>query len=109
METQRLRNLTTGKLHTDIGFVYQDLEFITGMKGLMTHMLPNVLRAVKPWLKEKVSDTNYWDGEYSPDLKGGYPLEAMNDSERKEMLNRYADLPHPFSNMGEKKVIAIKV
>lgn len=100
MEKQRLRNLTTGRLHTEVNFIYQDLEFITGMEGLMTHMLPNVMRSVEPWLREKVTDSEYWDDEYKPELRGEYQLEPMNQAERGEMLKRYAALPHPFELLG---------
>ena len=55
MDIQRLRNGATGKLHTDIGHVYEDLEIITGEKGLMTHMLPRVCNAVRPWLQKVFS------------------------------------------------------
>ena len=97
METQRLRNLTTGRLHTDMSHIYEDLEFITGMEGLMTHMLPNVMRAVEPWLKEKVTDEKYWDGEHDPEHVGQFELQPMNESERKAMEVRYLALPHPFA------------
>ena len=101
MEKQRLRNLTTGRLHTDVSFIYQDLEFITGMEGIMTHMLPNVSRAVTPWLKKQVKDAEYWDGQYKPELKGEHPIAPMNTREREEMLNIYNGLPSPFSSNKE--------
>lgn len=97
MDKQRLRNLTTGFLHTDVGYIYQDLEFITGMGGIMTHMLPNILRAVEPWLRVKVTDQEYWDDEYKPELTGNYDLQPMDEQERELMLERYSALPHPFA------------
>ena len=45
MDVQRLRNLTTGRLHTEIGHVYEDLGRIAGDDGIMTHMIPRVMRA----------------------------------------------------------------
>lgn len=98
MNVQRLRNLTTCRLHTDIGHVYQDLQFITGEPGLMTHMLPNVLRATEPWLKTKVTDPKFWDGEYDVTQTGEFDLEPMNNVERAEFQQRYLALPHPFSS-----------
>jgi hypothetical protein len=99
IEAQRLRNLTTGRLHTDIGHVYQDLEFITGEKGLMTHMLPNVMRAVEPWLKEQVTDEKFWDGEFDTDHSGEEFLRPMSEKERVEFFKRYEALPSPFERM----------
>lgn len=61
MDSQRLRNLTTGRLHTEIGHVYEDLEMIIGEEGLMTHMLPRVRDSVLPWLKEHVTESRFWD------------------------------------------------
>jgi len=96
MNKQRLRNLTTGKLHTEMSHIYQDLEYITGMKGIMTHMLPNVMRAVEPWLEIMVTDSEYWDGEYSPTLEGEYDLQPMDMSQQDKCLMRYHDLPCPL-------------
>lgn len=64
MDIQRLRNLTIGRLHTEIGHVYEDLETITGERGLMTHMLPRALVAVEPWLHEHITEPRFWDGGY---------------------------------------------
>ena len=86
--------------------IYQDLEFITGMEGLFTHMLPNVLRSVEPWLKKEVNDSSYWDGEYNPELAGDYPLEPMSSDQRALMLMRYRELPNPLAG---KDVIAVSV
>ncbi len=96
MNKQRLRNLTTGKLHTEMSHIYQDLELITGMGGLMTHMLPNAMRAVEPWLETVVTDSEYWDGEYHPALDGEYDLPPMTTHQQKECLSRYQKLPSPL-------------
>ena len=102
MDKQRLRNLTTGILHTKMEHIYEDLEFITNQKGLMTHMLPNIMRAVKPWLRKQVTDKEYWDKKFSPKLQGSYLLQPMNRQEVDKMLVCYNTLPHPFSLMGNK-------
>jgi hypothetical protein len=96
MDIQRLRNLTTGRLHTEIGDIYQDIEYITGMDGLMTHMLPNVMRATTPWLKNKVVGEEFWNDEYDTSHVGEYHLPPMDACERDEMMERYKALPHPF-------------
>ena len=61
MDIQRLRNLTTGRLHTEMGHIYEDLGWLTGESGLMTHMLPRAMDAVRPWLEEKVTDIKQED------------------------------------------------
>lgn len=57
MEIQRLRNLTTGILHTEVGHIYEDIEFLTGEKGIMTHMLPRACEAMMPILEGRVFRT----------------------------------------------------
>ena len=100
MDTQRLRNLTTGRLHTEVSYIYQDLEYLSGMGSLFTHMLPNVARAMEPWLKEKVTDPRYWDGEYDTTHTGEYDIAPMNAEEKEAMLERYATLPSLLDNLG---------
>ena len=96
MEAQRLRNMTTGKLHTEMRCIYQDLEFITGENGLMTHMLPRVMDAVRPWLKSKVDDERFWDGQYDPTHEGEFPLDPMGEAEKAAAFQRYAAMPDPL-------------
>lgn len=96
MDIQRLRNLTTGKLHTDISHIYTDLEAITGQPGLMTHMLPGALKAVKPWLREHVTDDRFWDGKYDPTHAGEFLLPIPTDEDRKIMMDRFFQQPDPI-------------
>ena len=106
MEAQRLRNLTTRKLHTDIQFIYEDLEFITGEKGLMTHMLPRVMDAVDPWLRSKVTDKRYWDGQYDPAHEGEFHLDPMDETEKAAAFQRYAAMPNPLAGKNVTVVVA---
>lgn len=106
MNIQRLRNLTTGKLHTEIGHIYEDLGEITGEDGLMTHMLPRVLYAVRPWLTEHVADRRFWDGKYDTSHKGEYELPTPTKEDRAAMFERFKAMPNPLEG---KKVIAVYV
>ncbi|MFM7007826.1 MAG: hypothetical protein ACKO0Z_00590 [Betaproteobacteria bacterium] len=106
MDIQRVRNITTGRLHTKMEHIYQDLGFIVGDDGLMTHMLPRVMRAVEPWLREQVTDPRFWDGEYDTTHTGEHPLRAMTPEENKAALERYAAMPNPLAG---KEVIAVQV
>jgi len=89
IDIQRLRNLTTRILHTKVSHIYEDLENITGEKGLMTHMLPRVIRAVEPWLRDHVKDVKFWDGKYDTRHTGDYVLSEPTESDRKAMIERY--------------------
>ena len=106
MDIQRLRNLTTGILHTDIDCVYQDLEFLTGEKGLMTHMLPRAMKAVEPWLKEQVTDARFWDGEFDTEHKGEIEIAEPTKEDRTLFFERFADMPNPLAG---KKVVGVVV
>ena len=99
MNIQRLRNLTTGRLHTEMAHIYEDLGFIVGDDGLMTHMLPRVMTAVEPWLREQITDQRFWDEQYDTTHVGEYPLRAMTNEESAAALKRYAAMPNPFAEV----------
>ena len=106
MKTQRLRNLTTGRLHTEVGHIYEDLGAITGEEGLMTHMLPRAMKAVEPWLREHVTDSRYWDGEYDTEHTGELDLPTPTAEDRLAMFDRFKEMPNPLAG---KEVIAVHV
>lgn len=94
MDAQRLRNLTTGRLHTEISHVYLDIEFITDTKGIMTHHLPNAAKAMEPWLREKVTEPRFWNGEYDTSHTGEIALEPMDEKALLAFWKRYEELPN---------------
>lgn len=106
MDIQRLRNLTTDRLHTDIGHVFEDLEEITGRQGLVTHMLPRAMRAVEPWLREHVTEPRFWDVEYDTTHTGEYSLPEPTAADREAMTERYMAQPSPLVG---KEVIGVVV
>ena len=106
MDIQRLRNLTTGRLHTDIACVYEDLEFITGEKGLMTHMLPRASRAIEPWLRKHVTDPRFWEDKYDTTHVGEYDLPEPTIEDRAEMFELYKAQPNPLDG---KDVIMVNI
>lgn len=106
MNVQRLRNLTTGRLHTDVGHIYEDLEAIMGEPGLMTHMLPRAMRAVEPWLREHITDERFWDGEWDSTHTGEYAIPEPTECDRAAMLQRYRAQPDPLE---DKNVIITEV
>ena len=104
MDIQRLRNLTTGRLHTEMGHIYEDLGAITGERGLMTHMIPRACRSIEPWLREKVTDPRFWDKEYDTSHTGEFELPEPTAVERAAMWERYSAMPNPLAG---KKVIVL--
>ena len=103
MDNQRLRTLTTGKLHTDISYVYEDLEAITG-QSVMTHMIPNMMKAVRPWLVKHVPDPCFWNNIYDPIHIGDYPLPIPTDEECQAMRDLYYEQPDPLD---DKEVVVV--
>lgn len=97
IDAQRLRTLTTGRLHTMIDDVYKDLQTIYGEEGFMTHMLPNLLRAAEPWLRTQGLDPRFWNGAHDPSHTGTVTLPVPSERDRAEMWERCRALPHPFS------------
>lgn len=106
MDIQRLRNLTTGRLHTQMSHIYEDLRFIVGDNGLMTHMLPRVMEAVEPWLREQVTDARFWEDKFDTTHTGDYPLRAMTAEESSAAFGRYAAMPNPLDG---KNVVIVTV
>ena len=106
MDIQRLRNLTTGRLHTEMGHIYQDLETLIGEKGLMTHMLPRAMKAVEPWLKDRVKDSRFWNGEYDTTHVGEYDLPIPTEDDQRIFFERFEEMPNPLAG---KKVIGVSV
>lgn len=106
MDIQRLRNLTTHRLHTKMEDIYVDLGLITGEKGLMTHMLPRAVRAVEPWLQEHVTNSRFWNGEYDTEHTGEFILPTPTDKDRKLMFERYMAQPNPLDGKDIISVVA---
>ena len=102
----RLRNLTTGILHTDIGDVYRDLGTIAGVDGLMTHQLPRVLACVTPWLKDHVKDPWMWEKKHDPKDDWELTLPEPTQADRAVMLENYKAMPDPLAG---KATIAVVV
>jgi len=100
MDIQRLRNLTTGRLHTKMEHIYEDIALITGEGGVMTHQLPNANRALQPYLREKVTDAMFWDGEYDTTHTGEIYVPTMDEEAKKAMWERYGALHSLLSSVG---------
>lgn len=97
MDIQRLRNLTTGRLHTEMADIYDDLGDIMGVRGkLFTHMLPAANAAVKPWLRERLADARFWDGKWDTTHLGEVDIPDPTKAERKAMEERFLAQPNPL-------------
>ena len=77
--------------------IYEDLGWLTGQPGLMTHMLPRALVATTPWLKEHVTDQRFWDGKYDITHTGEYTLPEPTEADRAAMFAIYKAQPDPLA------------
>ena len=106
LTAMRLRNLTTGILHTGIDDIYRDLGAIVGVDGLMTHQLPRVLDCVTPWLKEHIKDPWMWEKKHDPQEDWEWTLPEPTQADRAIMLENYKAMPDPLA---DKPTIAVVV
>lgn len=82
MDIQRIRNLTTGILHTDVSHLYKDIEYLTSSPGIMTHHLPAASRALKPALHARFyGAARIWHGGYDPNHVGDFDVAPLDDEE----------------------------
>lgn len=102
IKCQRLRNLTTLRLHTQVQHIYDDLEMITG-QPIMTSMASRANDAVEPWLRQVVSDERFWDGEYDPEHVGELELPDPTEEDRQLMTERFLSVTKEFYGDIEKE------
>ena len=76
-----------------MGHIYEDIQFLTGVRGIMTHQLPNACDAMEPWLREQVRDVRFWDDTYDPNHLGEFEIEPMTEFEKDAMIKRFAAMP----------------
>ena len=89
-DNQRLRNLTTGKIHTNFDDVVEDLQKIFGDKYKTTSMTAGALNnAIRPWLMAQGLDDRFWDGRYDVTHTGTTQLHTPTPDEREEIGQRY--------------------
>lgn len=86
MDNLRLRNLTTGIVHTNMVDIHNDIEMIFGHKGLFDSILPRVYEAIKPWLIKVVTEKRFWDDKFDLTHVGEFELPEPTIEDREEML-----------------------
>lgn len=81
MDIQRLRNLTTGRLHTVMDHIYEDIEYLIGVQGIMTHQLPRANRALEPILRARDLGERLWDDAYDVTHTGEIDVAPLDANE----------------------------
>ena len=81
IDVQRLRTLTTGRLHTGhLQDCQDDIKAITGV-SVLTHEIPNALDALVPYLQGHVTDQRFWNHAYDPLHVGEVDVPEMDGQE----------------------------
>lgn len=106
MNNQRLRNLTTGRLHTCIKDIKEDLAGLLGLPDLQTINILSARDTVILWLVNQVSDMRFWELEYDLKHTGHLPLPTPTPVERVIMLHRY-DARHAWEGLTQSNRILI--
>ncbi len=95
MDIQRLRNLTTCILHTEMSHIYLDIEYLVGTKGVMTHQLGKAAKALEPYLREVTDDPRLWKAQYDPAHVGEVEVPPMDGDAQAEFWVRYEEEGDP--------------
>lgn len=95
MDIQRLRNLTTGRLHTSMDHIYEDFAFFTG-HDFCTHQLPNALEALLPFLRKRVLEARFWDYKFDTTHVGQFAVKPLDADELNEFLKAFGKLRDPL-------------
>lgn len=107
----KLRNVTSGILHTEIGDVYKFYEQYLGAEGIMTHQLPSAGKALDSILKRKLTDewfTKEWiqDKEW---LAKEVEIADLTQEEKDEFWKEYQVHASAMWDNIKDKTIAVKV
>ena len=106
MDIQRLRTLTTGRLHSPfVDKIYDDLREITGF-SFCTHEIGNACIAAKPYLERFATDSRFWNSEYDPTHVGEIDVPPMDEAERDAFSKRMSNLPNLLEG---KKVVWVEM
>lgn len=100
MNIQRLRNLTTKRIHTNSKHIPEDIAYLTKLDQPSSHQIPNAYNAILPWLREKTPDPRLWNGKYDPAHTGDIDLQPMTSSEQAGFIIRYLTMSDIFASLG---------
>lgn len=102
----KLRNITSGILHTSVGDVYSFFEEYLGEKGIMTHHLPVAGKAILPILKRNLDDSWFTDEWVKEALDESVDIPDLTDDERTEFWRGFeSGLDELWDKIANKTII----
>jgi hypothetical protein len=111
METTKgkLRNITTGILHTNIDDVYLFLEEYVGAKGIMTHQLGSAVKALTPILQTKLSDEWFREEWIKVGLDKVIEITDLTEEEKIKFWKEYEVYSSELWKSIKNKAIIVKI
>lgn len=104
----KLRNVTSGRLHTDIGDVYKFYEEYCEADGIMTHQIPSAFKALLPILKGKLSEEWFTDEWIKTGLDEPAEIAELTTEEKAAFWKSFGEHAAEMWGAIESKTIVIK-
>ena len=106
----KLRNITTGILHTDMDDVYEFFEQYLNEKGIYTHHLPSAGKAILPILKKKLPAEWFSKDYIITGLNEEAEVPDMTEEEKKEFWFSFGKYSSELwnNNIKDKAIIVKK-
>lgn len=103
----KLRSITSGILHTDIGDVYKFIQEYVGFDGIMTHEIPSAIRSLCPILRTKLPEEWFSEEWITIGLEEPVELPELTEKEKDLFWNNYGVLRVGAWNAIKEKIIII--
>jgi hypothetical protein len=74
--------------------ISEDIKIITGQTGKDRGRCgrgPNLYNAIQQYLREKITDTRFWDGKHDPTHTGDIDVPTMGRADQEAMWKRYTE------------------
>lgn len=97
MDIQRLRNLTTGIIHTKMCDACEDIDRIVGMAGSTEKYYWAICQAIKPYLIGVVSDARFWNEKLDRSHVGQVEIPVMTREDVAVFFKHYAAYKKAFA------------
>lgn len=102
----KLRNVTSGILHTKIDDVYKFYEEYVKAEGIMTHQLPSAFKALLPILKTKLPEKWFTEEWIKEGLNEVVSVPELTEDELKTFWRSYSEnAAHIWDAIEDKAII----
>jgi hypothetical protein len=99
MDIQRLRNLTTNKLHTKVSDIYEDIAFLTGEPATKPHQLADILGVIEMYLYDRLEDNRFWNDTFDPSHIGEIDIPPMDEEFKRQIWDTHQIDLNPSKNV----------